>query len=433
MTIHIIPTNASAVLPVVSRMAKCGRELDNVARDVVTRVSFSNHERGVIVLVSTIAVCFVSALFGQSATPLIKSGEVSPVSRIAVASDGKLLAIVQYDRVLLYDATNGRLLRSRGFQFEGETGYFVNDSLPPSIEFRPSGRTLVVAGKRGQIRLWSLSPEPTDALLKGHQTDVLCARFSPDGILLATGDSQHKTFLWDVSRQAVKWSVDDHNNSVGCLAFSPDGKLLASGSFDGAIKIRNAITGKELRCLDGHDGAVGAVVFSPDGRTLLSADEYGTTTIWNVESGRKTWEFMSTRVVHPSKAPNYVLAICMLRDNRTIITGSFSGTVCFWDIKRCERLKQVVAFSQQDAWGQALFSMTIFPKKDMLLCGGVNGEVRLIDVEKILGRQTTMARNHDTSQDSAIRLKATPLPGKAHDKGGRTGKQDRLPLFNASS
>jgi WD40 repeat protein len=137
-----------------------------------------------------------------------------------------------------------------------------------TLAFSPDGRTLVVAGKDGSVRLFDGNGAAAGRLM-GHDKAVLALAFSKDGKWLATGDEAGNVRVWDwpARRQArlLKGTV----SGVEALAFSPDGRSLLV--VDGRAQVWDVQTGalrNTFRAL-GFKETLQSAVFSPDGRQVL--------------------------------------------------------------------------------------------------------------------------------------------------------------------
>jgi WD40 repeat protein len=155
-----------------------------------------------------------------------------PCYRLAFAPDGRAVAAAESSRVVLLDATQGRLLAS----------------------------------------------------LDGHREDVLDLAFSPDGRLLATAGRDRTVRVWDCVTGRERNCLCKHSDAVEAVLFAPDGKTLAS--VGGEVILWSVAHGQDLITLDGNAGLPPlALAFSPDGKVLagggFSADgKSGEVVLW---------------------------------------------------------------------------------------------------------------------------------------------------------
>jgi WD40 repeat protein len=80
------------------------------------------------------------------------------------------------------------------------------------------------------------------------------------------------------------------------------------------VKVWEAESGRLLRSLEGHTDWVRAVAVSPDGRTIVSGSRDRTVKVWEAESGR----LLRSLEGHT----DLVRAVAVSPDGRTIVSGS---------------------------------------------------------------------------------------------------------------
>jgi dipeptidyl aminopeptidase/acylaminoacyl peptidase len=197
---------------------------------------------------------------------------VAPRSRpksIAVAPDGKLLAVLTPDRKIQLLESPGRLVR------EWQTEEFKNVG---SVAFSPDGKCVVSSGKF--------------------------------------------TSLWDVATGKLLRQLYDEPEPMSSLAFSRDGKVLCTGSMRGMIRLWDVKTGQDLGELRGHTLYIDQVVFSPDGELLASVSHDGTARLWSLRSRLQIW----------SKNVGYGVSLAISRDGRSLAAGGQPGTVGVWEV-----------------------------------------------------------------------------------------------------
>jgi WD40 repeat protein len=84
----------------------------------------------------------------------------------------------------------------------------------------------------------------------------------------------------------------------------------------------NLETGEKCSTLIGHRDRISALTFSADDRTLISGSWDGTIKLWNLE----TDNLLGTLQGHI----NAISALAITKDNRTIISGSRDCTIKMW-------------------------------------------------------------------------------------------------------
>ena len=257
------------------------------------------------------------------------AGEFSRVVSAAFSADGKMLAGVGNDKIKVWSVETGSELLSITHQSKvklreaGES--YVNNDLT-SVVFSPDGKTLVTAGGDGKIKFWSIATKAEIKTLSGHSTWLSEAVFSRDGKLLATSSGDKTVAVWEVETGKKLHVLKGHSHYVYGLAFNHDGSLLASGSEDKTARVWNVTTGKELKTLTGHATAVADVMFLHGENTLVTGSDDRTLKLWNAATG----ESIKTL----SGFSGAISSLVVSPDNRTIISGSFDNLqISFWDVE----------------------------------------------------------------------------------------------------
>ena len=204
---------------------------------------------------------------------------------VAWRADGRQLAAVSSNqKLLLWDAASGKLIKSVGLP-GGST---------VSLAWSPAGGTLAT-GAGGDIYLWNEQLEQT-RILSGHQEGVTRLAWSPDGTRLASAGGDTSAKIWDLRSGRVRHTLLGHGAPIHGVAWSPDGSRLVTGSWDLSLKLWDTETGVEVCTFDQPAGLVqmiDAVAWSPDGRRIAASDIEGCIGIldaspgWLAETGVK--------------------------------------------------------------------------------------------------------------------------------------------------
>ncbi|MDE0636003.1 MAG: T9SS type A sorting domain-containing protein [Candidatus Poribacteria bacterium] len=241
------------------------------------------------------------------------------------------------------------------------------------IAISPDGSTLATGGFSG-LHLWNVATGTHIAELGRSFSWVFSVAFSPDGSTLASG-GRDELYLWDVESRTRKMSIDGHRRGVSGMAISPNGNILATSSWEN-IHLWDPITGEYKKLIYGRGWLTSHwdLVFSPDGSTLASL-AFGAIHLWDVSStthlaaltkwyghGQKStstetqgyqsiifspdgkfiaaahadktvhlWYMGRTYIDALKGHTDVVTSIAFSRDNRTLVSGSYDGTVRFWD------------------------------------------------------------------------------------------------------
>jgi WD40 repeat protein len=113
------------------------------------------------------------------------------------APDGRSLALLLEDKLLLWEATTGKE-RCRLGVLPLQPGR-KRRSAPPCLAFAPDGRTLAVGCVDGAVRLWDTVGGKELLPLTEHQGPVRAVRFAPDGRTLWSFGTDGKVLTWPVN------------------------------------------------------------------------------------------------------------------------------------------------------------------------------------------------------------------------------------------
>ena len=129
-------------------------------------------------------------------TALERDGSRTYDVGIAFSPDGDIIAGGFWNEIILWDATDGKILMTIPQSEENQR--------PITLCFSPCGRYLAAGAwwkgglKKTSICLSEVATGKNIATFKGHTTDVQCFAFSQDGTLLVSGGHDGAIYLWDL-------------------------------------------------------------------------------------------------------------------------------------------------------------------------------------------------------------------------------------------
>jgi WD40 repeat protein len=162
--------------------------------------------------------------------------------------------------------------------------------------------------------------------LKGHEGQVLCARFGPDGRRVATGGRDKTIAIWNLRGSKRERVLEEHERAVTALAFTPSEELL-SGDAGGGLKLWSWPRGKLLLELDEHVGPVYTLGSSADGKLLASGAKDESICVWERESG----ELLHRLPVGP-RGMSFVFSA----DGEYLVSGRGGAALRFWSLETGE-------------------------------------------------------------------------------------------------
>jgi WD40 repeat protein/mono/diheme cytochrome c family protein len=207
-----------------------------------------------------------------------------PVMAVAFSPDGNLVATSGYREVIVWNATDGQLVRRISNLAER----------PHDIEFSTNGELLAVAagtpGQLGEVKLFKVADGSLTADLFTTDDEVFSVAFSPDNTKLAASCADRSVRVYDLASKQRLTFIEDHADWVMDVAWSPDGSKLATASRDKTAKVFDAKTGDALATFNTHGQPVFGVGFLPDGKQVVSGGRDNKLRVWNVADGKQARE-----------------------------------------------------------------------------------------------------------------------------------------------
>ena len=318
------------------------------------------------------AVPVASGSVKSALPPAVSAASPAPVTALAFAPDGKLLAAGGYRVVRLLDAATGVCQRV--------VPGMVNQV--QALAWSSDGKVLAAAGgepgQSGEIVLLDAVTWKPIRTLTGHSEVVCAAAWKPGSQELATGSLDKTVRVWNTKTGECLRTIKDHADAVFSVAYAPDGKLLATGSGDRSVKLFDTATWKRVASLTAHQDAVMRVAFSRDGTLLATASADKQLRVWRVKIGDmenpqrtqyeddvindcafspdgnwlafaacdhrvKLFSGDGSQFKHEMKEPqDWVYSVAFARDSETMAAGTQDGKVLFWNVKEGKLLRSVV-------------------------------------------------------------------------------------------
>lgn len=311
-------------------------------------------------------------------TPAVTPGRsAAPVTALAFAPDGKLLAAGGFRSVRLVDPATGTVTRT----LSGPVDQVQ------AVAFSPDGRWLAAAGgvpgERGEVIVWDIAAGKLLRRFGNAHADVVYGlAWKPNGAAasseIATASLDKTVRLWNAATGKPGRVLRDHADAVLSVAYSPDGKLLATGSADRSAKLFDSATGKGLAVLAAHGDSVTGVAFNHDGKLLATVSADKTLRVWKVApggmgnpertqnesdtvnacvfsgdgsllaygAGSKVVKIFNGDGAQLKRAlteplADWVHSLAIHRDNRTIAAGTQNGLICLWNADEGKLIRSI--------------------------------------------------------------------------------------------
>jgi WD40 repeat protein len=202
--------------------------------------------------------------------------------RIAIAPDGKSMALTGAKSILIVDSVTGKERK--------ECGTYEHSA--QSLALLDSGRKLAVCTRDHKLDLWDytlgrklsgFSFPKERGPSQGNLNLAFYTAVSPDGRIIAYGSQEKYLALMEIATGRELAFFDNLADAVGPMTFSPDGRTLAWGGWrDPTVRLVEVASGNERRRFLGHRGRITAVTFSADGNILVSGGLDTTAVVWDI-------------------------------------------------------------------------------------------------------------------------------------------------------
>jgi WD40 repeat protein len=208
--------------------------------------------------------------------PLVRLGsdrfrQAERATAIAYSADGKRLATADEQNVYVWDAADGRLLRT--ISISGQRSFLT-------LQFSVDATSLFAVGmsEKRDASLYQLNPEngkvvAADPLVDEGKGDYFgpAAQFSLDGAWVAARRRDgRQVVVMNTATRKVVWSGTRPDEKFFSLAFRADGQILAIGQFDGQVQLVDLKSGRVTHQYAVGDSIVWDLSFMPDGSEIVA-------------------------------------------------------------------------------------------------------------------------------------------------------------------
>lgn len=128
----------------------------------------------------------------------------------------------------VYNATNANVMSF----LSGHNSQGVFD-----IDFNAAGTRALTAGRDGTGAIWDMKTKARLNSLRGHEDEVIKARFSPDGRFAATSSADRTVRVWNTANYQQVALLENQMAVGSPLVFTRDGKYLVTVSLDDFIQV----------------------------------------------------------------------------------------------------------------------------------------------------------------------------------------------------
>ncbi|MGC1198949.1 MAG: WD40 repeat domain-containing protein, partial [Geitlerinemataceae cyanobacterium] len=258
----------------------------------------------------------------------------------------------QFARAIVFHPDGQHLAYSRGMAIDRR--YNLPAALPDGlleghtkeitdVAASADGRWLVSAGEDRQVQLWDWKKGQLLRTFTANGDTEKSVAIDPKGQFVVSSDG-NSIEVWELKTGQLRHTLKSGNSLVSAIALSSDGRTLASGGSDSSITLWNLNTGEPIQTIDldspdnvGSD--IHSLAFSRDGQHLavsiaifhkeISFWIENSLQLWNVETG--------TQIANWQGHTDTVRSIAFTADDKTLISGSWDGSIKFWEITMFDR------------------------------------------------------------------------------------------------
>jgi RNA polymerase sigma factor (sigma-70 family) len=254
------------------------------------------------------------------------------INRLALAPDGKTVALREQTTTYLFDVATRKELR-RFTSPVGAGGQTVGTCI---VVFSPDGRRLMCT-ENSSVRVWETATGKSVHHFTGIPGGAVAVAASPNGRFLAAGAEQGMVSLWDLATGRLIRAFD----ASGCgmpvylLAFSADSKRLATQAHMlQSIRLWEVASGRELPSAETPATPVAGLAFGPAGKRVVTADAEGSVWLWDTATGKLRRRFPGTSAL----GLNHPMSTAILPGGQTLVRGAYESEVVSWDLQTGKRL-----------------------------------------------------------------------------------------------
>lgn len=236
------------------------------------------------------------------------------ISSMAISCDGSILAVASSRKIVLWDMTIGRHLRT----VTSPRAKFT------SVLFANDKGTLASGLEEGSIMLWNAKTGECLSTLKDdyHSSDVNSIVFSRDGHRLTSAVGQ-AALVWDTITGRCLQKMESHRAAVKLVAFHPTSAMAQSISVDNTFKVWDIATGVCLRTMEIEGDLDLPATFSMDLEKLAAHLDPLTIGLWDLTTGH---------ILRRLEVGYGTESLAFSPDEKTLITASKPEGIKIWDM-----------------------------------------------------------------------------------------------------
>ncbi|ELU12607.1 hypothetical protein CAPTEDRAFT_218920 [Capitella teleta] len=225
---------------------------------------------------------------------------------------------------------------------------------------------LVVAHQNLILRQWLWKEKELVRSWKAiHISPVSCMTFDPTSTLLATGGCDATIKVWDVLKKYCTHNLKGHQGVISLAEFHPNAELLqlVTAADDSCLRVWSLESSSCLYVLEGHFSAIPCIQFSVDGNTLYSAGRDNVIITWDLIEKKKrrvipTFESIEGLALLPSTKRGYP-ELAAPPNKEVLVSGGLRGELRVWDPETGLCLKGSTAEGSSENTSQSIVRVSL--------------------------------------------------------------------------
>ena len=195
----------------------------------------------------------------------------------------------------------------------------------------------IFAASFNKLKIWDAKNGDLVRTFTGHAQAIDAIALNPDGKLCATGSDDSTAIIWNVETGEIVHKLVGQTKEINSVAFSPDGRTVATGSADKSIVVWEVAAGRKLISIP-TDSEVRSLTFSHDGSCLVAAG-----TFWDAHSGKKLYEFKDSWPTDVKKPQFVSFGPAAFSGNEQQMAVATNGcAISIWDA-RSRKMRRMLA------------------------------------------------------------------------------------------
>jgi hypothetical protein len=242
------------------------------------------------------------------------------------------------------------------------------------------------------------SQDYTDLAIR-QSSKVTCIKSSSNSKFVVIQDIEGDLGIWDLQTNELKKELIGHSSPVLDISISTDNKLIATGSGDKKIILWDSDGNKQKTIETGS--YVKSLRFVKNNQTIVSAQWDGTIRFWDIKSGA----LIHTLYAHPQFSWNLDVS----QDNNFAVTTGFDDEIKIWDLQNYTLSKSITSTITY------INSCLLIPNSKNIAVLGNDSTIRVLDWEA--GKEKVFFKDSSSSIIS-IKVNSTgDILFSAHSNG----------------